>query len=266
MGSIGFIGAGNMAEALIGGIVKKEIYDPSKIVVYDISEDRLTLLRETYKVIVAKDSRQLLNEVSAVVLAVKPSVLPLVVDELKTQLKENLVISIAAGISIDFIMNALGRDARVIRVMPNTPALVGEGASALAASVNCSDEDMACARNIFSAVGMCLEMEEGLLNAVTALSGSGPAFGFLFIEALADGGVRSGLPRDAALALAAATLKGAAAMVEGTGSQPGKLKDMVTSPAGTTIEGVSVLESRGFRSAVIDAVFAAYKRACDLTK
>ncbi|MBN2298387.1 MAG: pyrroline-5-carboxylate reductase [Deltaproteobacteria bacterium] len=266
MGSIGFIGAGNMAEALIGGVVKKGLYDPSKIVVYDISEDRLILLQETYNVICAKDSRQLLQEVPAVVLAVKPSVLPSVVDELKTQLKDKLVISIAAGISIDFIMNVLGRDARVVRVMPNTPALVGEGASALAASITCSDSDMACARDIFSAVGMCLEMKEGLLNAVTALSGSGPAFAFLFIEALADGGVRSGLPRDKALALAAATLKGAAAMVAQTGIQPGKLKDMVTSPAGTTIEGISVLESRGFRSAVIDAVFAAYRRACDLTR
>ncbi|HOO44925.1 MAG TPA: pyrroline-5-carboxylate reductase [Deltaproteobacteria bacterium] len=266
MGSVGFIGGGNMAEALIGGIVKNGLYDPKKIVVYDVSEDRLALLEKTFGVKRAQDSRQLLQEVPAVVLAVKPSVLPSVIDELKGQLKEKLVISIAAGITIDSIMGVLGRDARVIRVMPNTPALVGEGAAALAASSTCSDADTACARDIFSAVGICLEMEEGLINAVTALSGSGPAFAFLFIEALADGGVRCGLPRDKALKLAAETLKGAAAMVSQTGVQPGKLKDMVTSPAGTTIEGISVLESRSFRSAVIDAVFSAYRRACELTK
>jgi len=264
MGSIGFIGAGNMAEAIIGGIVKKGLYAPSQIMIYDIRQDRLEFLSSTLGVTKALDPQQLLEATETIVLAVKPATLSVVVNESKELLKGKLVISIAAGIPIDSIVNILGQGARVIRVMPNTPALIGEGASALAASRACSSDDIACARSIFSAVGMCIELDERLLNAVTGLSGSGPAFCFMFIEALSDGGVRAGLPRDTALALAAATLKGAAGMVLETGKHPGLLKDMVTSPSGTTIEGVSVLESRGFRSAVSDAVYAAYKRACDL--
>ncbi|HPJ93249.1 MAG TPA: pyrroline-5-carboxylate reductase [Deltaproteobacteria bacterium] len=266
MRSIGFIGAGNMAEAIIGGIVKKGLYEPSEIMIHDVSQDRLDFLSSTFGVVNATGPQQLLAEVPIVILAVKPAILPVVVNESKELLAGKLVISIAAGIPIDTIVNILGDNARVIRVMPNTPALIGEGASALASSQACSSEDIACAKSIFSAVGMCIELEERLINAVTALSGSGPAFCFMFIEALSDGGVRSGLPRDTALALAAATLKGAAGMVLETGKHPGVLKDMVTSPSGTTIEGVSVLESRGFRSAVTDAVHAAYKRACDLAK
>jgi len=266
MGSIGFIGAGNMAEAIIGGIVKKGLYAPSKIMVYDIRQDRLDFFSSTFGVAKALDPRQLLRETSTVILAVKPATVSVVVNESKELLADKLVISIAAGIPIDSIVTILGQEARVIRVMPNTPALIGEGASALAASKTCSADDIGCAMSIFSAVGMCMEIEERLLNAVTALSGSGPAFCFMFMEALSDGGVRAGLPRDTALALAAATLKGAAGMVLETGKHPGVLKDMVTSPSGTTIDGVSVLESMGFRSAVTDAVFAAYKRACTLAK
>ena len=264
MGSIGFIGAGNMAEAIIGGMIKKGLYAPSEIMIYDIRQDRLAFLSSTYGVTKASGPQQLLEEIPAIILSVKPATLSVVVNESKELLAGKLVISIAAGIPIDSIMKILGQGARVIRVMPNTPALIGEGASALAVSKACSRDDIECARSIFSAVGMCIELEEKLLNAVTALSGSGPAFCFMFIEALSDGGVRAGLPRDTALALAAATLKGAAGMVLETGKHPGVLKDMVTSPSGTTIEGVSVLESRGFRSAVSDAVYAAYKRACDL--
>ncbi|HQP29979.1 MAG TPA: pyrroline-5-carboxylate reductase dimerization domain-containing protein, partial [Deltaproteobacteria bacterium] len=155
-------------------------------------------------------------------------------------------------------------EARVIRVMPNTPALVMEGVSCLACSTTCRDEDRKLALEIFGGIGICLELEERLIDAVTGLSGSGPAYVFLFIEALADGGVRAGLPRDVALKLAAATVKGAAALVLTTGKHPGDLKDMVASPGGSTIEGLAVLESRGMRSAVMDAVFAAYQKAAGM--
>lgn len=266
MGPLGFIGAGNMAGAIIGGILKKGLYAPADILIYDILKDRSVELSKTFGVKTVPSAEQLLSEVSTVVLAIKPAIISPVVNELKDVLKDKLIISIAAGIPIEAVVNVLGEEARIIRVMPNTPALVGEGASVLAESAACSDEDVESAKAIFCAVGMCAVMEERLLNAVTALSGSGPAFCFMFIEALSDGGVKAGLPRDEAMTLAAATLKGAAAMVLETGKHPGVLKDMVTSPSGTTIEGVSVLESRGFRSAVTDAVYAAYKRACDLAE
>lgn len=264
MDSLGFIGAGNMAGAIVGGIVKKGLYAPEDILVYDILSERSDGLSRSFGVRAAGSAEELLSEVSTVVLAIKPAVISPVVAELKDALRGKLIISIAAGIPIGAIVKILGDEARVIRVMPNTPALVGEGASALAAHRACSEEDVEAARAIFSAVGMCMVMEERLINAVTALSGSAPAFCFMFIEALSDGGVRAGLPRDQATALAAATLKGAGAMVMETGKHPGMLKDTVTSPAGTTIEGVSVLEARGFRSAVMDAVYAAYKKACGM--
>ena len=265
MGKVGFIGAGNMAEAIIGGIVKKGVYAPADICIYDIQPGRTQKLSSLFQVSFVSSSQQLVRDCPTVVLAVKPGVLHGVIEELKDLLADRLLISIAAGVSLDKITSVTGKDARVVRVMPNTPALVLEGVSAFCASDSCTREDLEGVRAIFSAVGMCREMDEGLLNAVTALSGSGPAFGFMFIEALSDGAVRAGLPRDIALSFAAATLKGAAAMALETGIHPGKLKDMVTSPSGTTIEGVAVLESKAFRSAVMDAVFAAYKRAEELT-
>lgn len=266
MSSIGFIGAGNMAEAIIGGIVKRKVYDPSSIMVYDIRQDRSTYLSSTLGVKIAQSRDQLVRDNPMLVVSVKPDKVTEVLSGLGDAVKGKCVISIAAGVSIGSIQQIIGEDTRVIRVMPNTPALVLEGASALAASKACSTEDIERAKNIFSSIGICLEMDEGLLNAVTALSGSGPAFCFMFIEALSDGGVWAGLPRDVAQQLAAATLRGAATMVLQTGKHPGELKDMVTSPSGTTIEGVSALESGAFRSAVMEAVFAAYLRAEDLGK
>ena len=159
----------------------------------------------------------------------------------------------------------LGESARVVRVMPNTPALVLEGASAIAGSSTCTHEDLGIARDIFSGIGICVELNESQIDAVTGLSGSGPAYCFALIEAMADGGVRAGLPRDIAIKLAAATLKGSGAMVLETGKHPAELRDMVTSPSGTTAEGLAILESRGFRAAVSDAVWTAYKRSIELS-
>lgn len=266
MPPLGFIGAGNMAEAIIAGIIRRELFAPGDIIAFDIAPQRMEAMTTRFGIVAAGSLEDVASSAATIILAVKPGVVQTVVRPLKEHVKGKLVISIAAGVSIASIQALIGPEARVIRVMPNTPALVMEGVSCLACSQTCLDTDRDLALGIFGGVGMCLELDEVLINAVTGLSGSGPAYGFLFIEALADGGVRAGLPRDVALKLAAATVKGAAALVLSTGKHPGDLKDMVASPGGTTIEGLAVLESRGFRSAVMDAVFAAYQKAAGMDK
>lgn len=264
MAAVGFIGAGNMAEAIIGGILEKGLYAYPDIIIYDVRPERMEEMHGRYGVETAGSAPELVEKSRVVILAVKPDRIGAVLEQVREPLAERLIISIAAGVPIDSIQAVTGQQSRVIRVMPNTPALVLEGVSALCPSPSCLPEDIDTALEIFSAIGICRQVEEKLMNAVTALSGSGPAFCFLFMEALADGGVRAGLPRELALELAGATLKGAAAMVLKTGKHPGALKDMVASPGGTTIEGLGVLESRGFRSAAMDAVFAAYQKASRL--
>ncbi len=261
MGAVGFIGAGNMAEAIIGGVLKQGLFRPEEIQIHDILPDRTKALSASYGVAVAASLDDLVKGCGSIILAVKPDKISPVLAKAKDLLKGKLIISIAAGISLKEMEAVIGDGHRVVRVMPNTPALVLEGVTALCASASCDEQGMKTAVDIFSAVGRCRVMSETAMNAVTALSGSGPAFSFLFIEALADGGVRAGLPRDVALEFAAATVKGAAAMVLQTGRHPGALKDMVASPGGTTIEGISILEEKGFRSAAMDAVYAAFQKA-----
>jgi len=265
MRPLGFIGGGNMAEAIISGLLRKALIEPKDIMVFDIKPERMEHLKLSFGIEKAPTSGDLVLSREIVIIAVKPDQMVPLLLKLKDVLKGKLIISIAAGITLKTMGDALGGEAKVVRVMPNTPALVLEGASVLTASPQCTPQDIEGAKGVFTAVGMCLEMEEKFLNAVTALSGSGPAFCFLFLEALCDGAVRSGLPRDVALRLAAATMRGAASMVLELKKHPGQLKDMVTSPSGTTIEGIAVLESRGFRSAVIDAVSAAHRKAESLS-
>ncbi len=264
MPPLGFIGAGNMAEAIITGVLRKRMFAPGDIIAFDINPQRMDDMAGRFGIRRASRPEDVVQAAGAVILAVKPGTVQAVVRPLKGLVRDKLLISIAAGVGIESILSLTSPEARVIRVMPNTPALVMEGVSCLACSTTCRDEDRKLALEIFGGIGICLELEERLIDAVTGLSGSGPAYVFLFIEALADGGVRAGLPRDVALKLAAATVKGAAALVLTTGKHPGDLKDMVASPGGTTIEGLAVLESRGFRSAVMDAVFAAYRKAAGL--
>jgi pyrroline-5-carboxylate reductase len=261
MAEIGFIGAGNMAEAIIGGIVKKGLYRPADISIYDVRPERMDELSKAFGVSSAGGVEDLVSASGMVVLAVKPDKVPVVLGQAAEPLSGKLVVSIAAGVPLARIQSFLGSESRVVRVMPNTPALVLEGASALCASASCSEADVKAAFDVFTAIGVCVHVDEGAMNAVTALSGSGPAFCFLFLEALADGAVRAGLPRGLALELAAATLRGAATMVLQTGRHPGALKDMVASPGGTTIEGIAALEAAGFRSAAMEAVYAAFQKA-----
>jgi pyrroline-5-carboxylate reductase len=261
MKPIGFIGAGNMAEAIISGLIKKALIKPQGIEVFDIKQERMDHLKSAFGIECAASILELVRSQDTLILAIKPDQISTLLQGIKGSLAGKLIISIAAGVTLKSMLDVLGPQAKIVRVMPNTPALVLQGATVLAASSSCTEQDKEIAKEIFFAVGICLEMDEKFINAVTALSGSGPAFCFLFLEAMCDGAVKAGLPRDVALQLAAATMKGAGAMVLELGKHPGQLKDMVTSPSGTTIEGISVLESKGFRSAVIEAITAAYKRA-----
>ena len=258
-----FIGAGKMATAIAGGLVGSGKFQTGELGACDTDLRAAAAFEEATGIQTsmfeagAKDS-------SALLLAVKPQVISTLSAQ-KDLMKDKLIISIAAGISIAQLAEITG-SSRIIRVMPNTPALVGKGASAYACSAETTDEDEKLAGKIFSAVGVALKMKESDLDAVTALSGSGPAYVFEFIQALADGGVAEGLSRDAALMLAAQTVIGAAEMVIKTGEHPTSLKDKVTSPAGTTSRALEELEARGFSGTVIKAVRAAATRSRELGK
>ena len=253
--NIGFIGAGNMGGALIGGLKNTHT-----IFAYDKNPEQVKQLG-----VKACDSVQHLAEsVDVIFLAVKPNVLECVLGELAPYVKNKLIVSVVAGKEIFFIKRFLGEDTRVIRVMPNTPALVGEGMAAVASEVPATEEDTELVVQMLSCVGKAAILPEGLFDAVTGLSGSGPAYVFMMIEALADGGVRAGLPRQVAIELAAQTVLGSAKMVLETKKHPGELKDMVCSPGGTTIEAVAALENGGMRAAFIEAVMASYEKSKQL--
>ncbi len=264
---IAFLGGGNMAEALIKGMIAAGTAKPDGLLVTDISADRLEHLRKTYGIIVKKNNSEAVREADIVVLAVKPQVIDRVLHEIMVDVTDKqLVISIAAGVTLEKLETALPAKARVVRVMPNTPALVLAGAAALAGGGYATAADLALAQGIFTAVGRAVVVEEKLMDAVTGLSGSGPAYVFTIIDALSDAGVKAGLPRALALELAAQTVDGAAKMVLETKEHPGKLRDMVTSPGGTTIEGLHALEKGKLRATLMNAVEAATARSKELGK
>jgi len=266
MKKLGLIGCGKMGSALLRGLLEAKRFRPDDIVVFDIDPARRRGSARDMGVKVARDNVEVVESAATIILAVKPNVVPDVLSEIaEAATPEKLFISIAAGVRIREIESALPAGCRVVRVMPNTPCLVRRGASAFALGSNATDADAATVGKILEAVGMCEQVSEELMDAVTGLSGSGPAYVFVFIEALADGGVRMGLSRKTALQLAAQTVLGAAQMVIETGEHPGKLKDDVASPGGTTIAGLHALEKGGFRAAVIGAVEAATKRSKELS-
>jgi pyrroline-5-carboxylate reductase len=265
--TIAFLGAGNMAEALMKGLLAAQVADPQEIICTDPRADRGAALVAHYGVRFTRVNAEAVRAATIVVLAVKPQVMAPLLGEVGALLDPSkLVISIAAGVPIATIADLSARGARIVRTMPNTPALVGAGATALAGGPHASAADLVTATALFEAVGKAVVVDEHLLDAVTGLSGSGPAYVFLAIEALADGGVKAGLPRATALELAAQTVLGAARLVLETGVHPGQLKDQVTSPAGTTIAGVHALEKAGFRAALMDAVMASCERSRELGK
>jgi pyrroline-5-carboxylate reductase len=262
--TIGFIGAGNMAAALIEGLLHGGIL-PHRIAASDVKTERLAELNEKQGIRTTRDNRALLRESDVLVLSVKPQVMDKVLTELGGDVRpEHLVVSVAAGVPIDALEARLPAGSRVVRAMPNTPATVRAGATAIAAGAHASEDDMRIARELFEAVGRVVVLDESLLDAVTGLSGSGPAYIMVLIEALADGGVKVGLHRDTALLLAAQTVFGSAKLLLESGEHPGRLKDMVTSPGGTAIAGLHTLESGALRKTLIDAVEVATKRAAEL--
>lgn len=264
---VAVIGIGNMGQALVGGFVKNGAHRPEELYLYDYDREKCAAFAAISGCHACTSAREAASGASVVLLAVKPQVIGAAVEEFKSDITEDtLLISIAAGISILTLRKLLSSDTiPVVRVMPNTPALVGEGASALCFS-KVSDKWMSYAVKLFETCGIAVRVEEKVMDAVTGVSGSGPAYGMIFIEAMADAGVKLGLTRDVAIRLAAMTLKGAAAMVLETGKNPAELKDAVCSPGGTTIAAVHALEKNGFRSAVMDAVCAAAARSKELSE
>ena len=264
---IAFLGGGNMAEALIKGLIAAGTATHEQILVTDISVDRLEHLRKSYGIIIQKSNPEAAREAGIILLSVKPQVVEKVLGEIAPVVDgKKLVISIAAGIAIAKIEKALKDGSRVVRVMPNTPALVLAGAAALAGGKNATADDLGLVQSIFNSVGRSAVVDEKLMDAVTGLSGSGPAYVFMIIDALSDAGVKAGLPRQLALELAAQTVYGAAKMVLETKEHPGKLRDMVTSPGGTTIEGLHALEKGKLRATIINAVEAATERSRELDR
>lgn len=263
---IGFLGAGAMGEALAAGVIHTGTA-PEQVRVADPLAERAKQLEERHGLRGGTDNRSVVAESDVVVLAVKPGLVAEVLAGVREEPRaaEVLWVSIAAGIPLARLEAGLPAGARIIRAMPNTPALVGAGATAFVANPACSADDRTRAHAIFDAVGLTWEThDEGLLDAVTGLSGSGPAYVFVLLDALADAGVRMGLPREAAGALATQTVFGAAKLALETGRHPAALKDQVTSPGGTTIAGLEALEQAGFRAAVYAAVAAATARSKEL--
>jgi pyrroline-5-carboxylate reductase len=259
---IGFLGAGKMATALARGFLTAKLVKPGQLIASDLVETaRAAFAKETGVKTTASNS-QVAEAASVLVLAVKPGQVTDALQEIREDFSaHHLLLSIAAGVTLARLESALPAGARVIRVMPNTPALVGASATAFALGKNATAEDGALAHKLFSSVGLALQLKEPLLDAVTGLSGSGPAYACLMVEALSDGGVAAGLPRDVSTRLAAQTLYGTAKMILETGQHPGALKDMVTSPGGTTIEGLHELEKGRVRGAIVSAVRAASEKS-----
>lgn len=263
--TIGFVGAGNMAEALIRGLLRGGHCEPAQIGGSAPRAERTKELRDRYGIFTTTQNRELCERSQIVVLAVKPQIFNKVLDEIADSIRpEALVVSIAAGVPIAAIEERLRPGTRVVRTMPNTPALVDAGATAIARGPHATDADLENARRIFDAVGITVVLDEVQLDAVTGLSGSGPAYIFLILEALADAGVKVGMSRRTAQLLAAQTVLGSAKMLLETNEHPGRLKDMVTSPGGTAITGLHVLEHGGVRTTLIDAVEAATRRSREL--
>lgn len=263
--SVGFIGSGNMGEALIKGLIAANAVRPESIWASDVRLERLRELDRQYGVQLAADNVELVRHADVVIMAVKPQIMPAVLKEVAPAMtRRKLMVSLAAGVSTAKIRAALGKDVRLIRVMPNTPALVLEGVTAVARAEGLEPDDLDTAGEIFSAVGRVVVLGEELMDAVTGLSGSGPAYVAVVVESLADGGVKVGLDRITAMTLATQTVLGAAKLLLETGLHPGALKDMVSSPGGTSIAGIAALEEGGIRTTFIKAVERATVRSREL--
>lgn len=262
---VGFIGGGNMAEAFIKAFVDGEVLIPSNIFVSDVNRNRLDYLSNTYGVKTLLNNIDVVSNANVVFFAVKPNVLPAVLKEISGAVSQaQILISMAAGFPIRKIEEVLGDDKKIVRIMPNVLVKVKHGVIAYCDNLRLIGEERETVKTVLSATGKVIELEEKLFDAVTAVSGSSPAFFFILIEAMCDGAVRLGLPREKAKELVVETLVGSALMAKK--EHPSVLKDSVTSPAGTTIEGIAILEGKGFRSSLIEALNASFRRSREITK
>lgn len=252
---IGFIGLGNMATAMIGGIIESGLCESTDIIGNDNSEESKRRAYENLSITCVKDNITVAQQADILVLSVKPQVYPTVISEIKGTVTENqIVISIAPGKTLLFLESSFGKDLKIVRCMPNTPALVKEGCTGVCKNKNVTDEEFDTVIKLLNGFGKAYPVSEHQMDAVVAVSGSSPAYVFMMIEAMADAAVAEGLARNQAYEFAAQAVLGSAKMVLEMGKHPGELKDMVCSPAGTTIEAVRVLEDKGFRSAIIEAM------------
>ena len=262
---IGFIGLGNMATAMIGGILGKQLYSKADIIGSDKSQGAVEKAAQDFGIKTSTDNNATVEEADVIVLAVKPVFLPDVINEIKDSViakkEEKLIVSIVAGKSVEWIEERFGTRLRLIRCMPNTPALVGEGCTCICLKDDAKKEDKEIVLNLMSSFGKANILPERLIDAFTGVAGSSPAYVFMFIEAMADAAVCAGIPRNQAYEFAAQSVLGSAKMVLETGKHPAELKDMVCSPGGTTIEAVKVLEEKGFRAAVIDSIEACVNKS-----
>ena len=262
---LGFIGCGNMAQAMLRGILQKGLYTCDQIIVSRRNERELSKLKEEFCIQVTTDNKEVAKKADVLILAVKPFQFETVISEVREDVREDtLVVSIAAGQTMANIERLFGKNIRLVRSMPNTPALVLEGAAGVCFHPNVPESDKRTVMDIFSSFGIAHEVSEALMDTVVGVSGSSPAYVFMFIEAMADAAVAEGMTRAQAYEMAAQSVLGSAKMVLETGKHPGELKEMVCSPAGTTIEAVRTLEKTGFRSSVIEAVKACVKKAKEM--
>ncbi|MDF2883067.1 MAG: pyrroline-5-carboxylate reductase [Clostridiaceae bacterium] len=264
---IGFIGCGNMAQAIMAGIIASKLISAENVMASNRSKKKLDVFAEKFNIKKGENNTDVAKFGDIVFLAVKPDKFNDIIDEIKESInEEKIIVSIAGGITIDYLQKKLGKNKKIVRVMPNTPAVVMEAMTAVSFNSNLGDEEKKEITEIFQSFGKAEVIEEKLMDAIPGISGSSPAYVYMFIEALADGGVLTGIPRDKAYKFAAQAVLGAAKMVLETGEHPGKLKDNVCSPSGTTIESVYSLEKNNFRGAVIEAVQKCYEKTTAMSE
>lgn len=265
--AIGIIGCGNMGRGILEGVLKNGLVKADKIFVYDKDSNKTREMRESLGICVSENSLKLMKDADVVILAVKPNIYAPVLEEIKGAVrKDQIIVTIAAGINLAFVEGILGEDKRIVRTMPNTPALVGAGMTAVCPGKGSREEELQTVVEIFEGIGKVEIVPEYLIDAVIGISGSSPAYVYMFIEAMADGAVLAGMPRDKAYRFAAQAVLGSAKMVLESGKHPGELKDMVCSPGGTTIDAVKSLEVNGFRGVVMEAVVACIEKSRRMTE
>ena len=264
---LGFIGAGNMASAMIGGIINSKLINKVNIIASDTSKERLESVKQEFGINVTLDSLEVVKKSDIVIVAVKPYVYDEVLLQIKEHLtKEKIIVTIAAGKTIKNVEDIIGKDKKIVRTMPNTPALVNEGMSSLSPNLNITQEELEIVKAIYDAFGKSEVIKEELIDVVIGMSGSSPAYYFMMIEAMADCAVSYGISRDKAYEFVAQSMLGAAKMVLNTNVHPASLKDMVCSPSGTTIEGVKVLEEEGFRKSIIKGMSAVIEKSIKMNE